>query len=244
MLTGKVLNLAKLDIKSYFIFLLSYFRFMKSKVSQLLISESIGKVSLLTLKPKETKSVIVLAHGAGAGMTHPFMENLASQLGDLSIATVRYNFPYMEKQSKRPDVPAIAEKTVGAVLENTQEVFPATPIFLGGKSFGGRMSSQFVSKQKPSGVKGIVFYGFPLHAPGKPDIPRADHLKSVNIPMLFLQGTRDALASLPLMEKVCQGLPSATLVKFEGADHSFKIKKADALNDLVFHTVEWMKKLY
>jgi uncharacterized protein len=224
--------------------LVSYFREMKSKLSQLLISESIGNVSLLTLKPKETKSVMVLAHGAGAGMTHAFMENLASQLADLSIGTVRYNFPYMEKQSKRPDVPAIAEKTVGAVLANTQEVFPSTPIFLGGKSFGGRMSSQFASKQKPSGVKGIVFYGFPLHAPGKPDNVRAEHLKSINIPMLFLQGTNDALASLPLMEKVCQELPSAKLVKFEGADHSFKIKKTDALNDLVFQTAEWMKKLY
>ena len=217
---------------------------MKSKLSHLLISESIGKVSLLTLKPTDTKAVMVLAHGAGAGMTHAFMENLAAKLADLSIGTVRYNFPYMEKGSKRPDVPAIAEKTVGVVLANTQEVFPETSIFLGGKSFGGRMSSQFLAKQKPSGVNGIVFYGFPLHAPGKPDIPRADHLKSINIPMLFLQGTNDALASLPLMEKVCQGLPSATLVKFEGADHSFKIKKADALNDLVFHTAEWMKKLY
>jgi predicted alpha/beta-hydrolase family hydrolase len=216
---------------------------MKSKLSHLLISESIGKVSLLTLKPKETKSVMVLAHGAGAGMTHPFMENLAAQLADLSIGKVRFNFPYMEKGSKRPDVPAIAEKTVGAVLANTQEVFPETPIFLGGKSFGGRMSSQFVSKQKPSGVKGVVFYGFPLHAPGKPDMLRADHLKSINIPMLFLQGTKDALASLPLIEKVCQGLPSATLVKFEGADHSFKIKKTDAMNDLILNTAEWMKKL-
>jgi uncharacterized protein len=217
---------------------------MKSKLSHLSISESIGKVSLLTLKPMGTKAVMVLAHGAGAGMTHAFMENLAIKLADRSIGTVRYNFPYMEKGSKRPDVPAIAEKTVAVVLANTQEVFPEMAIFLGGKSFGGRMSSQFVAKQKPSGVNGIVFYGFPLHAPGKPDIPRADHLKSVNIPMLFLQGTNDALASLPLMEKVCQGLPSATLVKFEGADHSFKIKKTDALNDLVLSTAEWMKKLY
>jgi predicted alpha/beta-hydrolase family hydrolase len=217
---------------------------MKSKLSQLLISESIGKVSLLTITPKAMKAILVLAHGAGAGMTHPFMENLASQLADLSIGTVRYNFPYMEKRSKRPDVPAVAEKTVGAVLANTQEVFLRLPVFLGGKSFGGRMSSQFVSKQKPSGLGGIVFYGFPLHAPGKHEVQRADHLKSIHIPMLFLQGTRDALASLPLMEKVCQELGSATLVKFEGADHSFKIKKGDALNDLVLHTAEWMKKLY
>jgi uncharacterized protein len=216
---------------------------MKSKLSHITVSESIGKISLLTLKPKETKSVMVLAHGAGAGMTNTFMENLASQLGEHSIATVRYNFPYMEKQSKRPDVPAVAEKTVGSVLANTQEIFSGMPIFLGGKSFGGRMSSQFVSKQMPTGVKGIVFYGFPLHAPGKSDIQRADHLKTISIPMLFLQGTRDALASLPLIEKVCGGLPSATLVKFEGADHSFKIKKSDAMQDLVANTSQWMEKL-
>ena len=207
-----------------------------------MVSESVGKVSLLTLMPKETKSIIVLAHGAGAGMTHAFMENLAVGLGELSIGTVRYNFPYMEKRSGRPDIPAVAEKTVGAVLANTQEVFSGIPIFLGGKSFGGRMSSQFVANKNPSGVNGIVFYGFPLHAPGKPGSERAAHLKSINIPMLFLQGTRDALASLPLIEKVCEELPSATLVEFEGADHSFKIKKGDALNDLILNTSKWMEK--
>jgi len=215
---------------------------MKSKPSHVLVSESIGKVSLLTFRPKETKSIIVLAHGAGAGMTHSFMENLAVRLGELSIGTVRYNFPYMERGSGRPDVPAVAEKTVGAVLANTQEVFSGTPIFLGGKSFGGRMSSQFVANKNPTGVNGIVFYGFPLHAPGKPDSQRAGHLKSIKIPMLFLQGTRDALASLPLIEKVCEELPSATLVKFEGADHSFKIKKGDAMNDLLLNTSKWMEK--
>ena len=215
---------------------------MKSKPSYVLVSESIGKVSVLTFSPKDIKSVLVLAHGAGAGMTHSFMENLAVGLSELSIGTVRYNFPYMEKGSRRPDVPAVAEKTVGAVLANTLEVFSGIPIFLGGKSFGGRMSSQYVANKNPSGVNGIVFYGFPLHAPGKPDNQRAGHLKSIKIPMLFLQGTNDALASLPLIEKVCEGLPSATLVKFEGADHSFKIKKADAMNDLISNTWKWMKE--
>jgi uncharacterized protein len=215
---------------------------MKSKLSHITVSASIGKISLLTLKPKELKSLLVLAHGAGAGMTHTFMENLAAQLAEHSIGTVRYNFPYMEKGSKRPDVPAVAEKTVGAVLASTLEIFTDTPIFLGGKSFGGRMSSQFVSNQKPAGVKGLVFYGFPLHAPGKSEIHRAEHLKSINIPMLFLQGTNDALASLALIERVCKGLPSATLIKFEGADHSFKVKKSDAMPDLIGNTSEWMEK--
>jgi uncharacterized protein len=192
--------------------------------------------------PKEAKSIIVLAHGAGAGMTHSFMETVAAGLAELSIGTVRFNFPYMEKGSKRPDVPPVAEKTIGAVLANTQEVFSKIPIFLGGKSFGGRMSSQFIANKSPSGVNGIVFYGFPLHAPGKPGTERAAHLKSITIPMLFLQGTNDALASLPLIEKVCEELPSATLVKFEGADHSFKIKKTDAINDLVLNTTKWVEK--
>jgi uncharacterized protein len=215
---------------------------MKSKLSQITVSESIGKISLLTLEPKDLKSILVLAHGAGAGMTHTFMENLAAQLAEHSIGTVRYNFPYIEKGSKRPDVPAVAEKTVGAVLARSLEIFADTPIFLGGKSFGGRMSSQFVSNQKPAGVKGLVFYGFPLHAPGKSEIHRAEHLKSINIPMLFLQGTNDALANLALIEKVCKGLPSATLVKFDGADHSFKVKKSYAMPDLIGNTSEWMKK--
>lgn len=215
---------------------------IKPTASHVLVSENIGQVSLLTIEPKDTQAILVLAHGAGAGMTHRFIENLAFELGDLSVATVRYNFPYMEKGSRRPDVPAVAEKTVGAVLAHVQETFAGKSIFLAGKSFGGRMSSQFVSKKNPSGVKGIIFYGFPLHAPGKPDIQRAEHLKSIKIPMLFLQGTNDALASLPLIEKVCSDLPSTTLVKFEGADHSFKIKKVEVISELALNTLQWAVK--
>lgn len=214
---------------------------MKAKSSTILVSDSIGKVSLLTLEPVKAKAVLILAHGAGAGMTHRFMETLALKLGELSIATVRYNFPYIEKGSKRPDVPAVAEKTVGAVLRHVSESYNDTPIFLAGKSFGGRMSSQFVSKNNPIGLTGLVFYGFPLHAPGKPDMLRAEHLKEVKIPMLFLQGTRDALASIPLIEKVCSSLSSTTLVKFEGADHSFKVKKGELINDLALNTAQWIE---
>jgi predicted alpha/beta-hydrolase family hydrolase len=215
---------------------------IKSTVSHVIVSENIGQVSLLTIKPKNVKAIVILAHGAGAGMQHRFMENLAVELGELSIATVRYNFPYMEKGSRRPDVPAVAEKTVGAVLAHVQEAFAGESIFLAGKSFGGRMSSQFVSKHNPTGVNGIIFYGFPLHPPGKPDIQRAEHLKSIKIPMLFLQGTNDALASLPLIEKVCASLPSATLVKFEGADHSFKAKKEELISELATNTLQWAVK--
>ena len=216
---------------------------MSSTKSTISVSESIGKVSLLTLKPKSPKAAIVLAHGAGAPMTHPFMENLVMQLAEHAIATVRYNFPYMEKKSKRPDVPAVAEKTVGAALEHALDTFSGVPIFLGGKSFGGRMSSQYLANKQPAHVKGIVFYGFPLHAPGKDDVTRAEHLKSIKIPMLFLQGTRDALATMPLIEKVCDALSTASLVKFEGADHSFKVKKAILINELAAATAQWIEKL-
>ncbi len=216
---------------------------MKFHSSSLLVSDSIGTVSLLTCTPTELRAVIILAHGAGAGMTHRFMESLALELAELSIGTVRYNFPYIEKKSKRPDVPAIAEKTVGAVLSHAINSFPSVPAFLGGKSFGGRMSSQYFSKNHTENVKGIVFYGFPLHAPGDPGTARAEHLKSINIPLLFLQGSRDALAKFSLVEKVCAGLPAATLVKLEGADHSFKVKKTELINELALHTLKWMQKL-
>jgi predicted alpha/beta-hydrolase family hydrolase len=215
---------------------------MKSAPSSISVSDSIGKVSLLTLKPKSSIAVVALAHGAGAPMTHPFMEKLAIELANHGIATVRYNFPYMEKKSKRPDVPAVAEKTVGAVLKHTQDAFGNLPVFLAGKSFGGRMSSQFASKQNPN-VKGILFYGFPLHAPGKGGTERAEHLKAIKVPMLFLQGTNDALATLSLITEVCAGLPQATLVKFEGADHSFKAKKVELIKELADSSFQWIEKL-
>lgn len=217
-----------------------YFSQMKAELSTIEISESIGKVSTLTVLPKDLKAVVILAHGAGAGMTHRFMEDLAASLAELSIASVRYNFPYMEKRSRRPDVPAVAEKTVGAVLRYAEEKFQNIPLFLSGKSFGGRMSSQYVSKHGPSSAKGIVFYGFPLHPPGKPDTQRAEHLKSISIPLLFLQGTNDALATISLVEETCSKLSNATLVKFEDADHSFKIKKQDAVKALALETNKWI----
>ena len=220
-----------------------YFSTMKPTSSKLLISKTIGRVSLLTANPKNAKAVIVLAHGAGAGMQHPFMAQLALLLYDSSIASVRFNFPYMENKKKVPDVPAVAEKTIGAVYDHALETFSDKPVFLAGKSFGGRMSSQFVSKQNPEKVKGLIFYGFPLHAPGKQDIVRADHLKTIGVPMLFLQGTNDALANISLIEKVCSALPTATLVTFEGANHSFKVKSKELVNDLAIRTDQWIEKL-
>jgi predicted alpha/beta-hydrolase family hydrolase len=213
---------------------------MKATSSQVVISESIGPVSTLTLSPTTAIAAIALAHGAGAGMTHPFMETLAQKLFERSIATVRYNFPYMEKKKKMPDVPAVAEKAVGSVLKHAVEKYAELPVFLAGKSFGGRMSSQFASKGDVK-ASGIIFYGFPLHAPGKPGNERAAHLKNVKVPMLFLQGTNDTLATLPLIEDVCQALPMATLATFAGADHSFKIKGKEIIDQLVVATVQWIE---
>lgn len=185
--------------------------------------------------------MLVLAHGAGAGIAHPFMEKLSQGLFAHSIGTIRYNFPYMEKKKKMPDVPAVAEKTVAQMLADVSEEYQGIPIFLAGKSFGGRMSSQFISKNDVN-VQGIIFYGFPLHSPGKADIQRAEHLKAIKVPMLFLQGTNDALANLQLIESVCKGLPLSTLVTFTGADHSFKIKGKEAIDELVNATAQWVDK--
>jgi predicted alpha/beta-hydrolase family hydrolase len=204
------------------------------------VSKSIGSVSALIVEPESCKNLIVLAHGAGAGMTHRFMESLTAELAGLSIATLRYNFPYMEHGKKRPDPPAIAEKTVEAALNKAYELFPSTQIFGGGKSFGGRMTSQRLSKECPPFIKGIIFFGFPLHAAGNPSSDRATHLSDIRIPMLFLQGTRDALAQLSLIEKVCAGLPTATLNKFEGADHSFKAGKKEFVSELAVAANSWL----
>lgn len=207
------------------------------------ISERTGTVSGLAIIPKNAAALLVLAHGAGAGMTHTFMEELALELATHDIATLRYNFPYMEKGSRRPDPPAVAEKTVIMVLEFAHKKYPKLPLFAGGKSFGGRMTSQRVSKLCPEFLQGIVFFGFPLHAIGKPGMERAAHLNDINIPMLFLQGTKDKLAEIDLIKKVIKKLKTATLEQFEGADHSFKVSKQNILPDLASTASEWMRRL-
>ena len=205
------------------------------------VSESIGKISALIMSPEDPQAVIVLAHGAGADMNHRFMEELSMALVKKSILVIRFNFPYMENKKGRPDLPAIAEKTVSAVIEQTHKLYPQLSVFAGGKSFGGRMTSQRLSKECPGYVKGIIFYGFPLHPVGQPSVDRASHLKSISVPMLFLQGTKDKLAEWPLIEKVCSELSFATLAKFEGADHSFKAGKREVMPELATATAQWMK---
>lgn len=204
------------------------------------VSESIGSVSAIAFIPGHAKAMIVLAHGAGAGMKHAFMETLCTKLSEVGIATLRYNFPFLENSKKRPDPPQIAEKTVAAALNKARELYPKLPVFAAGKSFGGRMSSQLLSKSPLDFVKGIVFYGFPLHAAGDPSVTRAGHLYDVHIPMLFLQGTKDALADLSLLGPITEKIPTARLVTLEGADHSFKAGKKDTISELVTKTEEWI----
>ena len=189
-------------------------------------------VSALLMRPKEARACFVLAHGAGAGMRHASMEAIAGGLGERGIATLRYQFPYMEKGSKRPDPPALAQATVRAAVAEAAKACAGLPLIAGGKSFGGRMTSQAQAKTPIDGVKGLAFFGFPLHPAGKPSSDRAAHLIDVKIPMLFLQGTRDALAELSLLEPVVKGLGNrATLHLAEGADHSFHVLKSSGRND-------------
>ncbi len=186
-------------------------------------------------------AMLVLAHGAGAGMNHAFMKSICQELAILNIATLRYNFLYMEQKKKRPDFPGVAHPAVAAALLKAHELYPTLPLFVGGKSFGGRMTSQYLSKHPSDFVKGIVFVGFPLHPAGKQSIDRADHLKNIKIPMLFLQGTRDSLAEWSLITTVTESLSTATLKKLEGADHSFKAGKQNLIPVLAQSIKEWIE---
>jgi uncharacterized protein len=189
-------------------------------------------VSGLLMQPPQSRACYVFAHGAGAGMTHASMEAIAAGLAGRGIATLRYQFPYMEKGSKRPDAPAVAHAAVRAAVAEAGRCCPALPLIAGGKSFGGRMTSQAQALAPLSGVRGLAFFGFPLHPAGKPSAERAKHLADVKIPMLFLQGTRDALAELSLLEPVVKGLGSrATLHLVKDADHSFHVLKSSGRND-------------
>jgi predicted alpha/beta-hydrolase family hydrolase len=183
-------------------------------------------------------------------MRHVFMEEVSQRLADRQVATLRYQFPYMEKGSGRPDLPAIATATVRRACEIARAEFPSLPLFAGGKSFGGRMTSTAQSDAPLTGVRGLVFLGFPLHPPKRPGIARAEHLSRVAIPMLFLQGTRDDLADLGLIREVTGKIPQvATVHIVEGGDHSFAVLKrtgrsADQVMDqLAQATVDWLAGL-
>jgi predicted alpha/beta-hydrolase family hydrolase len=191
-----------------------------------------GAVSALLDFPQQARACYVFAHGAGAGMTHSFMAAVAAGLAERGIATLRYQFPYMEKGSKRPDPPAVAHALVRAAVAEAARRCPGLPLIAGGKSFGGRMTSQAQASAPLTGVRGLAFFGFPLHPVGKPSDDRAKHLSEIDIPMLFLQGTRDSLAELKLLEPVVKRIGrSATLHRVEGADHSFHVPARSGRND-------------
>ena len=190
------------------------------------------RVSGLLREPPRAWACYVLAHGAGAGMTHPSMEAVATELGTRGIATLRYQFPYMEAGAKRPDPPAIAHATVRAAVAEAGRLVPELPLIAGGRSFGGRMTSQAQAASPLPRVQGLAFLAFPLHPAGRPSDDRAKHLFDVEIPMLFLQGTRDALAELPLLQPLADRLgPRATLRLFDDADHAFHVRASTGRKD-------------
>jgi predicted alpha/beta-hydrolase family hydrolase len=221
-----------------------------SKPLHVNVSEKAGKVSGLLLAPPRAQALLVFAHGAGAGMRHHFMENVAEKLAARGVATLRYQFPYMEKGIKRPDTEALLTATVRAVVAAAREQRPDLPLFAGGKSMGGRVTSLAASKQPLDGVRGLVFFGFPLHAAGRPGAERGKHLYSTNVPMLFLQGSRDTLADLRLLGPVCKAMGTkAELLVIEGGDHSFHMLKSSGrsddqvLDDIVSKAAAWMAAL-
>jgi uncharacterized protein len=208
---------------------------------------SANSVSALLIHPPQAHACFVFAHGAGAGMTHPFMEAVAAGLCERGVATLRYQFPYMEKGSKRPDSPAIAQAAVRAAVAEAGRRCAGLRLIAGGKSFGGRMTSQAQAMAPLAGVDGLAFLGFPLHPAGKPSSDRAAHLSDVHVPMLFLQGTRDNLAELKLLEPVVKRLgPSASLHPVEAADHSFHVlarsgrNDSDVMNEILDTLASWI----
>jgi len=214
------------------------------------VVEGAGEVSALLTRPKDAQWLLLLAHGAGAGMTHPFMEKLSADLAAVGIATFRYQFPYMEQRRHVPDPPAVLIATVVSAVRAAEQAAPDLPLLAGGKSMGGRMTSQAAAQHPLDGVQGLVFIAFPLHPPNRPGTKRADHLAKVTVPTLFLQGTRDTLADLKLLRPICTKLGArATLHIIETADHSFHVLKssgrtdADVLQELAETTVSWAKGL-
>jgi predicted alpha/beta-hydrolase family hydrolase len=215
---------------------------------QVNISSDIGQVSALLMLPPEAWLLYVLAHGAGAGMRHRFLESVSAALADRGIATLRYQFPYMEAGGRRPDPPRVLQATVRAAAAKAAEMAAGLPLIAGGKSLGGRMTSAAAAATPLAAVKGLVFLGFPLHPPGQPGTSRADHLDRVDIPMLFIQGTRDEFARLDLITDVTEELePNATLHMVDDGDHSFAVLKrsgrtpAEILGEITDAIEQWSR---
>lgn len=191
-----------------------------------------GDVSAILIRPKNAKCLLVLAHGAGAGMSHPFLSALAGELATARVATLRFQFPYLEERRKTPDRPPILLAAILAAVHVASDAAPDLPLFAGGKSLGGRMTSLAAAQHNLDRVRGLVFFGFPLHPPSQPGTKRAEHLPRVELPMLFFQGTRDPFADLKLLRPICAKIgPRATLKVIETADHSFHVLKSSGTTD-------------
>ena len=213
-------------------------------------TERAGSVSALLLRPASARALLVLGHGAGAGMRHPFMQAVAERLAARKIATLRYQFPYMEKGKKSPDSQTTLRATIVSAVETAKKAARGLPLLAGGKSMGGRLTSLVAAEGRLPDVQGLIFFGFPLHAARKPSSERGAHLAEVNVPMLFLQGTRDRLAALDLIKPLCRHLGKrASLHIVEGGDHSFHVLKrsgrtdADVQNELGETVGSWVSGL-
>ena len=217
------------------------------KEVQFAVNEKIGGVSGLLLKPDKSSALLMLAHGAGAGMRHRFMEQVAVKFAAANVATLRYQFPYMDKRTKRPDSEAVLTDTIRAAVVAARKAAGDLPLFAGGKSMGGRMTSLAAAREPLDGVRGLIFFGFPLHAAGRPGAERGAHLGEIAVPMLFLQGSRDPLAELKLLKPLCAKLAKrAELFVVDGGDHSFHMLKSarksdeDVLDEIVAKAADWI----
>ena len=221
-----------------------------AKEIRFLVDEKAGEVSGLLFRPQGATALIVLAHGAGAGMRHKFMEEICAKLADRGVATLRYQFPYMEKGNKKPDSEALLTATVRSAMTAAKQVAGGISTFAGGKSMGGRMTSLAAAKEPLDGISGLIFFGFPLHAAGKPSAERGKHLAEISLPMLFLQGSRDMLADLRLLKPLCQRLGKRVeLFVVDGGDHSFHMLKSSGRSDdtvldqIVDEVAAWLSRL-
>jgi len=221
-----------------------------TQLLRIAVSERAGEVAALLRRPRDARWLLVLAHGAGADMHHAFMQAMSERLAERRIASLRFQFPYMEKGRRAPDRAAVLQDTVRAAIGAAAKHAGELPLLAGGKSMGGRMTSLAAAETGLPGVRALVFFGFPLHAAGRPSAERGEHLEQVSLPMLFLQGTRDKLAELALLRPICQQLGRrATLHEVENGDHSFHVLKRsgrtdnEALDELVDSVSDWTEKL-
>lgn len=216
---------------------------------KLFLNDKLGEITLESDEASDEGAILLLAHGAGAGMHHPFMTSLSKEISMKGVSVVRFNFPYVEKGRKAPGSPKDAIEAWRCVIQEIRNRNPKTALFISGKSYGGRMASHLLAESDSTNIKGIIYFGFPLHAPGKDSDERAAHLGTIAIPQFFIQGTRDKLANLSLISSVVAKLPLATLEEIELGDHSFKVPKSTGFSpeQMIEHlagiTSEWMKKL-